>query len=111
MPWVCLGRNQVNEKDNHSPALSLADLEQALGLRSLAEKTNQRCDTRASIHIHSIRKRLADPDGISAKAVIDGIVKAEILEDDSPAHVKQVSFSQEKAGKDEEKTIITLEWG
>ena len=100
----------MSEKDNHSSTLSLADLEQTICLRSLAEETDSGYDSRVSIHIHSIRKRLADPDGISAKAVIDGIVKAKILEDDSTKHVKQVSFSQEKAGEDEEKTIVTLEW-
>lgn len=59
------------------------------------------------IHIHSIRKRLTDADGVSAKAAIDGLVKAGVLEDDSPEFVQEVSYSQEK-GK-EEKTIITLE--
>ena len=66
-------------------------------------------DTRFSLHIHSIRKRLADPDGISAKAAIDGIVKAGLLEDDSTKEIKEIIYSQEKG--DEEKTIITLTIG
>ena len=65
-------------------------------------------DSRACLHIHSIRKRLADPDGISAKAAIDGIVKAGLLEDDSAQHIKEITYSQEKGS--EEKTIITISW-
>ena len=60
-----------------------------------------------SVHIHSIRKRLTDADGISGKAAIDAIVKCGIIKDDSPQYVKTVTYSQEK-GK-EEKTIITIE--
>lgn len=61
------------------------------------------------IYVHVIRKRLCDPDGISAKAAIDGLVKAGVLPDDSDRFVKKVSYTQEKAAKDEEeKTIITI---
>ena len=59
------------------------------------------------IHIHSVRRKLCDADGVSAKAAIDGLVLSDIIPDDSPDIVSEVSFSQEK-GKDE-KTIITLE--
>ena len=72
----------------------------------MAEEETKGLHTSHSIHIHSIRKRLTDADGISGKACIDGLVHAGILQDDSPAFVSQVSYSQEK-GK-EEKTIITL---
>jgi len=58
------------------------------------------------IHIHSVRARLVDSDGISAKAVIDGIVKAGLLSDDSPRYVKEVSYSQEKGSP--EKTLIHI---
>ena len=65
-----------------------------------------------SVHVLSIRKRLADADGISAKYAIDGIVKAGLLADDSPKEVKSVSYSQEKTKKgEEEKTIITIREG
>ena len=52
---------------------------------------------------------MADADGISAKAVIDGLVLAGVLEDDSPKYVKWVTYSQEKISKKEdEETIITI---
>ena len=56
--------------------------------------------------MHSIRKRLTDADGVSAKAAIDGLVLAGILPDDSPKYVKEVTYSQEKG--DPEKTIIEI---
>lgn len=59
------------------------------------------------IHVHSVRKRLADPDGISAKAAIDAVVEAGVIKDDSAKYVKEVRFSQEKGS--DEKTIITIE--
>lgn len=59
------------------------------------------------IHCHSIRNRATDADGISAKAVIDGIVQAGLLKDDSPAYVKEVTFSQETT-KGPEVTVITI---
>ena len=74
-----------------------------------AEK-NKRLDTRCSIHVLSRRFRLADADGISAKAAIDGLVSAKLLYDDSWREVKEVTYSQEKCKKEEEETIITLTW-
>ena len=61
---------------------------------------------KVNIHIHSIRKRLVDPDGISGKAAIDGLVHAGLLEDDSCKFVEEVRYTQEKGA--EEKTIITI---
>ena len=63
------------------------------------------------IHIKSFRYRLADADGISAKAAIDGLVMANIIPDDSPDIVREVTYSQEKIKRPEiEETIITLEY-
>ena len=59
------------------------------------------------IRIHSVRKRLADSDGVSGKAAIDGLVHAAILRDDSPECVESVAFSQEKGVI--EYTEITIE--
>jgi hypothetical protein len=75
---------------------------------SLAKKEGKKLDTRCSIAVHSRRKRLTDPDGTSAKAVLDGLRVAGILVDDSAKFVKEVSFSQE-VGEPEE-TRITLTW-
>ena len=60
------------------------------------------------ITVHSRRKRLCDPDGISGKAAIDGLVKAGLLEDDSAKFVTEVRYTQEKS-KDENTTLIIEE--
>jgi len=60
------------------------------------------------VYVHHVRSRLADIDGLSIKAVLDGIVGAGILTDDSAQQVSEVRHSQSK-GKPE-KTTITLEW-
>jgi hypothetical protein len=64
---------------------------------------HQKC----SIHVHSRTHRLADEDGRSCKAVVDGLREAGIFEDDSPEFVKKVSHSQERTTGDEE-TIIEI---
>jgi hypothetical protein len=74
----------------------------------VGKKESKRLVKRASIHVHSKQKRLADPDGISAKAAIDGFVIAGLLPDDSAKFIKEVSFTQEKSEEDE--TIITIRW-
>jgi len=68
----------------------------------MAAKKDKRCNPRYDLHVHSIRKRLVDIDGISAKAAIDGIVKAGLLSDDSAKEIREIKFTQEKCGTDEE---------
>ena len=83
-----------------------ADVEHLYPPASSGEKQIEPFAVRVDIHIHSKRKRLADPDGVCAKAVIDGIVKTGLLQDDSAKEVRNVSYSEEQAKEDE--TIITL---
>ncbi len=71
----------------------------------MGEKESKGLDTPCRITVHSKRTRLCDPDGISAKAVIDGLVLGGLLRDDSAKCVKEVSFTQE-VGEDE--TIIDI---
>lgn len=62
------------------------------------------------ITVISYRCRLADSDGISAKAAIDGLVRCGILRDDSPEFVTEVRYRQIKVKtKDEQKTVIEIE--
>ena len=74
----------------------------AHGFKTLASRVN--------IRVISYRKLNHDPDGISAKAVIDGIVRAGILTDDSSKQVESVNFKSYKTKKgEEEKTVIEIE--
>jgi len=96
----------MNENQTTIP---FAYMEQTTSNAPLGAKETPRLDSPCSLHIHSRRHRLTDPDGISAKAAIDGLVLAGVLPDDSAKCVSQVTFSQEKIGSQEiEETIIEI---
>lgn len=84
-----------------------ADNEQIVCNASLGAEEMPRFDKAVCVSFHSVRKRLADIDGISGKAALDGLVISGVLPDDSPKYVKEVRHTQEQ-GK-VEKTIITID--
>lgn len=53
-------------------------------------------DGRTHVHVHSIRARLTDEDGVSCKALLDGLVKAGFFPDDKPDYIHGMTQSQEK---------------
>ena len=67
----------------------------------VAKKGSKGLDSRCCIDVVSYRHRLADADGISAKALIDGLIHSQILPNDSPEYVQEVRFSQVKIPKTE----------
>jgi hypothetical protein len=70
-----------------------------------SEKNHPRYDLR----IHQKRRRLTDTDGVAYKSAIDGLVKGEILRDDSASVIRAISFTQEKCPRgEEEQTVIEL---
>ena len=97
----------VDEKTNNRATDTATDMELDTSDELLGEKEAPRFSSPVRICFHSIRKRLADYDGLSGKAILDGIVHAGILADDSAKQVKEVSHTQSK-GK-VEKTIVTIE--
>ena len=98
-----------DDQNENNITFPFTDLEPYFSDASLGAKEIKRLDSRVSVHVHSLRHRLADPDGISAKAVIDGIVKAGILTDDTSKQIKEVSFSQKKISKKQaEITVIEI---
>ena len=95
----------MNEKD--SAAFPFTHLEPYNSDAPLAEEKTAGSNPPYRVHFHSIRHRLADSDGISGKAALDGLVKAGIFPDDSAKHIKEVTYSQEKT-KGPEITEITI---
>jgi hypothetical protein len=87
-------------------ALPPANVEQASSHEPLAEGKAPYFSSQVDVHVHSIRKRFVDPDGIVIKYSLDAIVRSGILKDDSAQEIRQVTFSQEKG--EPEKTIITI---
>ena len=104
--WRGKGVEKKKKKSNNCVTRATANLESYFRVTLLGQKKVKRFTSPVCISIYSIRKRLVDTDGISAKAVIDGIVKVGLLEDDSPKYVQEVRYSQEKGT--EEKTVITI---
>lgn len=95
------------EQSQNNIANSASDLEPDTCDEYLGKKKVARFSSLCRIHIHSIRGRLADSDGISGKAIIDGCVKAGLFADDSPEYIQSITFTQEKGFP--EKTIISIE--
>jgi len=96
--------------DKNKTSLPAANLEQDISHAPLGEKETKGLDTRVNIHVISYRSRNHDPDGISAKAAIDGIVRLGILSDDSAKEVKKVSFESFICKKgEEERTEILID--
>lgn len=60
------------------------------------------------ITIYHTRHRLADIDGLSVKAIIDGLVQAGVLADDTAKQVAEVRNIQAKG--EQEKTRIVIEF-
>jgi len=81
-------------------------MEHNLGDAPMEEKETKGLDTRVNIRVISYRKRKHDPDGISVKAVLDGIVRRGILPEDSVNEIKEVAF-ESHIDKDE-RTIIEI---
>jgi len=96
----------MNGTENN-PASSVANVEQDSGDAYLGEKETPRFNSQVRIHVHSLRRRLADCDGLSAKAAIDGLVKAGILRADTAQAIKEITYSQEKT-TGPERTEITI---
>ena len=103
------GQSKSKTKSCSTITVPSADLESCASYGNMAKKEITPFTSPVSIHLHSKRKRLVDIDGISAKAVIDGLVHSGILGDDSPTYVKEVSYSQEKTSDGTEETIVTIE--
>lgn len=98
-------RSGKTNRDNDT--LSVAHMELSPSDGPLETKKGSGHFARVSITVHSYRRRLADPDGISAKAAIDGLVMCGVIKDDSAKYVEEVRHKQTKSK--EEKTVLIIE--
>jgi hypothetical protein len=86
------------------------DLERTIGDESVEPVTSPAFDSQVSVRIHSYRCRLVDVDGVSSKALLDGLVLAGIIANDTTKEVREVLYSQTKVkNKADEKAIVTIE--
>lgn len=96
-------------KPHAEDTLPLAAVERNLSHAPLeAKEVQRRTDGRFFVRVESVRKRLADEDGLCEKYVLDCCRYAGLIPDDSPELCK-VETSQRKAAKgEEEHTQITI---
>ena len=72
----------------------------------MAKKKAEKLHPRVCISVTSYRKRKHDPDGISIKYILDGLVQRGILPDDSTDQIGEIRLKS-IIGK-EEKTVIEI---
>lgn len=86
-----------------------ADLEHPAKHEPLAAGQSPTFTVPVSIRVDHYRCRLADTDGPSTKAAIDGLVHCGILLDDSTKEITEIRHFQHKVkNSDEEKTVFTI---
>lgn len=95
----------MRETDDRA-AIPTSNVEPHSGNAPMAAKEAARFTAPVSIRVISYRKYRHDTDGCSVKAVLDGLVQAGILRDDSSEFVKEVIFESRKSA--EEKTVIEI---
>lgn len=82
-------------------------MEQDSSNGALAKKGTPFFDSPVRVTIVHYRKRLADLDNLSGKALLDGVVAINILADDSTEQVAELRVTQIKA--ELERTVIEIE--
>jgi hypothetical protein len=111
--WIYDARTRTHRPaeavDNDNDSGQVADVELPASSEPVAACKGAAFDSRVDIEIVSYRSRLADADGISAKAAIDGLVAAGILRDDSAKEISEVRYRQVKVKNEaDEKTEIVI---
>lgn len=99
-------RAQVRAQLGNRVAVQTPIVERSVEHEPVAEKEVAGFARRVHIHVHSRLKRARDCDSTSCKYLVDSLVSAGILKGDDAAHVKAVTFSQEKSKEDQ--TLITI---
>ena len=86
-----------------------ANLELPAGDESIQAGKGQAFDAQVDIRVVHYRCRFADPDGLSVKAAVDGLVHCGILRDDSAKEIREIRHQQIKVTRPEdERTEITI---
>ena len=91
-------REQVQRKLGMEviPAILASNLKLPIRSNDTPKKKNTKFNTLVNVAFYSVRKRLADADGVIGKYVLDAIVAAGILQDDRTEFVANVSHRQVK---------------
>lgn len=105
----CMNEKTTAKTSCNRNTSSDADVERDSEHASNATKRHEPFTAQVNVHFCSYRHRLIDPDNLSPKAMLDGIVHSGLLQDDSAPYVKEVRCTQEEIDKDqEETTVVTI---
>jgi len=98
------------KRSGNRSAGKAADVERSIGNESLAKRKATPFDSRVGIRIVSYRSKLADPDNISGKAAIDGLVHCGILRNDSSKEVASYRADEQYKvdNAEDERTVIAI---
>jgi hypothetical protein len=108
--WHYDERTRTHRPAGDNPTRKVTHLEPLASDEPLATGKGAAFVARIDITVVSYRSRLADADGISAKAAIDGLVMCGILADDSTKEIREIRYQQVKVkNASDEKTEIILE--
>lgn len=91
------------------PGAAAPDLEPSPGDGAGGSDGREAAYPRVRLTVRSYRARLADPDGVSVKAAIDGLVEAGVIPDDNAGVVVGLTVEQVKCKRDQERTVIVVE--
>ena len=99
-------RSTTGKRRNRVPSKA-TDMEQFACHESMAASQVPALSTRVDLQVVSFRVRICDPDGVSAKAAIDGCVHRGLLCDDSAKQIREIRYKQVKVkNSSEEKTLL-----
>jgi hypothetical protein len=73
------------------------------------DKREAQCTRRIGIRIVSFRKTLLDPDNLCVKYLIDGLRYCRVIPDDTAKDI-ELTVSQEKCAKEDERTEIEINY-
>ena len=91
------------------PRPAVADVEPAAGHVPPGAHGREAAYPRVRLTVRSYRSRLADPDGVSVKAAIDGLVEAGVIPDDNAKVVVGLTIEQVRCKRAEERTVILVQ--
>lgn len=97
----------MNDQNNFADPY--AYMEQIISDELSGTKKTATHDPRCRVTVRSFRRVIHDPDNISIKAALDGIVARRILPDDSTDEIKEVVLRSYKAKGTDEYTIIDIQ--
>ena len=102
-----MAKRSTSGKRSRGDTNQAANMERTAWHESMAASQVPTLNSRVDCKVISLRVRLCDTDGVSAKAAIDGCVHRGLLGDDSTKYIRKIQYQQVKVkNQSEEKTLL-----